>query len=173
MLLMRVVELDRLTEPYWDELVAGEDEPFGGIGEELVWCEKRWNLGMREDDGRLVAAAGAVLAYVQIGQAASFPVVGFGGLFVTRSARGRGAAHLLVERLLELADGLDAQYAMLFCLPELMTLYARFGFRPIEVPLRAEQPGGRIEVPLRAMWKALGGAESWPSGRVELLGEPF
>ena len=171
--LVHVVELDRLTEPYWDELVAGELKPFGGLGEDLIWREKTWSFGVREDDGRLVAAAGAVLADARIGQAPPVAVIGFGGLFVTRHARGRGAARLLLERLLELAGGQEARYAMLFCLPELMALYARFGFRPIDAPLWAEQPDGRIEIPLRAMWRALGGAPSWPSGRVELVGEPF
>jgi hypothetical protein len=42
---MRLVELDRLSEPYWEELVAGEHEPFGGLGEQLVWRDKTWNVG--------------------------------------------------------------------------------------------------------------------------------
>jgi predicted N-acetyltransferase YhbS len=170
---MRVVELDRVNEPYWDALVAGEHEPFGGIGEELIWCEKTLNIGVREDDGRLVAAAGLVMADVQVGQDRLFPVAGLGGVFVTRSDRGRGLARLLIEALLDRAGGLDARYAMLFCLPGLMALYARFGFLPIEAAVWADQPSGRIEVPLRAMWRALGAEASWPSGRVELLGQPF
>ncbi|HWX44546.1 MAG TPA: GNAT family N-acetyltransferase [Solirubrobacteraceae bacterium] len=170
---MRLVELDRLSEPYWEELVAGEHEPFGGIGENLVWRDKTRNIGVREDDGRLVAAAGTVLAEVRVGQEPPFQVAGLGGLIVTRSARGRGLARLLCQRLLELAGELEVQRAMLFCMPKLMPLYGEFGFRPIDAPVWADQPGGRIEVPLEAMWKALSGDASWPAGRVELLGEPF
>jgi predicted GNAT family N-acyltransferase len=170
---MRMVELDRLSEPYWEELVAGEHEPFGGIGESLVWREKTRNIGVRTDDGRLLAAGGAVLAEVKIEQEPPFQVVGLGGLIVTHSARGRGLAHLLFERLLELASEFEAQRAMLFCRPQLMPLYGKFGFLPIDAPVWADQPGGRIEMPLPAMWKALDSDAIWPSGRVELLGEPF
>jgi predicted GNAT family N-acyltransferase len=170
---MRLVELDRLSEPYWDQLVAGEHEPFGGIGESLVWRDKTRNIGVREDDGRLVAAAGVVLAEVKVEQEPPFQVAGLGGLIVTRSARRRGLVRLLSQRLLELAGELEAERAMLFCLPKLMPLYGKFGFVPIDAPVWADQPGGRIEMPLPAMWNALSSDANWPPGRVDLLGEPF
>jgi predicted N-acetyltransferase YhbS len=170
---MRLVELDRLSEPYWEELVAGEHEPFGGIGENLVWRDKTRNIGVREDDGRLVAAAGMVLAEVRIGQELPFEVAGLGGLIVTHSARGRGLARMLCQSLIELADELEVRRAMLFCLPKLMPLYREVGFVAINAPVWADQPGGRIEMPMSAMWKALDRQADWPAGRVELLGEPF
>ena len=170
---MRLVELDRLSEPYWEELIADEHEPFGGIGEQLVWRDKTRNVGVREDDGQLVAAAGVVLAEVKVGQESPFEVAGLGGLIVTRSARGRGLARLLCRRLLEIAGELEAQRAMLFCLPKLMPLYREFGFVQIDGQVWADQPGGQIEMPLPAMWSPLSREAIWPSGRVELLGEPF
>jgi predicted GNAT family N-acyltransferase len=170
---MRLVELDRISEPYWEDLVAGEPEPFGGIGEKLVWRDKTRNIGVREDDGQLVAAAGAVLAEVKVGQESPFQVVGLGGLIVTRSARGRGLARLLSARLLEIAGEFEVQRAMIFCQPKLMPLYGEFGFVPIDAPVWADQPGGQIEMPLPAMWAALDSDISWPSGTVTLLGEPF
>jgi GNAT superfamily N-acetyltransferase len=170
---MRLVELDRLSEPYWEELVAGESEPFGGVGEELVWRDKTRNIGIREDDGRLVAAGGVVLADVQIGNESSFQVAGLGGLIVTRNARGRGLARMLSLSLLEIASELKVERAMLFCLPRLMALYGKFGFVPIDALVWADQPGGRIEMPMPAMWKALGNDASWPPGIVTLVGEPF
>jgi predicted GNAT family N-acyltransferase len=170
---MRLVELDRLSEPYWEELVAGESEPFGHVGEDLVWREKTQNIGLREDDGRLVAAAGVVLADVKVAGEPPFQVAGLGGLIVTRSERGRGLGPRLFQRLLELAGELEVGRAMLFCLPELMALYGRYGFVPVDAPVWADQPTGRIEMPMPAMWKALRPDTSWPSGGVELLGEPF
>ncbi len=170
---MRLVELDRLSESFWEELVAGEHEPFGSVGEKLVWREKTRNVGVRDDAGRLVAAAGVVLAEVKVGQESSFEVAGLGGLIVTRSARGRGLARLLCGRLLEIAGELEAQRAMLFCLPKLMPLYGKFGFVEIDEPVWADQPGGRIEMPLPAMWSALSSDVGWPPGLVELSGEPF
>jgi GNAT superfamily N-acetyltransferase len=170
---MQVVELDRLSEPYWEELVAGELEPFGGVGETLSWREKARNIGVREDDGRLVAAAGVVLVDVKVGGEVPFPVVGLGGLLVTHTARGRGLARLLCARLLEIALEFDVQRAMLFCMPKLMPLYSEMGFVAIEAPVWVDQPGGRIEMPMPAMWSALQGGAGWPSGSVELIGEPF
>lgn len=170
---MQVVELDRLAEPYWEELVAGEHEPWGSVGEELVWRDKTRNIGVRDDSGRLLAAGGAVVAEVRVGEEAPFEVAGLGGLIVTRSARGRGLARLLGRHLLVLAGEFGTQRAMLFCQPKLMALYREFGFAPIEAPVWADQPGGRIEMPLPAMWKKLSGDADWPAGRVELVGEPF
>lgn len=170
---MRLVELDRRSEPYWDELIAGEQEPFGGIGEQLVWREKTRNIGVREDDGRLVAAAGAVPAEVRVGAEPSFQVAGLGGLIVTPSARGRGLARLLALRLLEIAGELEAERAMLFCRPELTAFYAQLGFVTIEARVWVDQTEGRVEMPMPAMWSALGSDVGWPPGRVDLLGEPF
>ena len=170
---MRLVELDRRSEPYWEELIAGEHEPFGGVGEQLVWREKTRNVGVREDDGRLVAAAGAVPAEVRVGEEPSFQVAGLGGLIVTPSARGRGLARLLARRLLEIAGELEAERAMLFCRPELTALYAQFGFVTIEAQVWVDQPEGRVEMPMPAMWSTLGSDAGWPPGRVDLLGEPF
>lgn len=76
---MRLIELDRRSEPYWDELIAGEHEPFGSIGEQLVWRDKTRNIGVSEDDGRLVAAAGVILADVKVGREPPFQVAGLGG----------------------------------------------------------------------------------------------
>jgi predicted N-acetyltransferase YhbS len=170
---MRLIELDRLSESYWEDLIAGEQEPFGGIGEDLVWRDKTRNIGVHEDDGRLVAAAGVVLAEVKIEREPSFEVAGLGGLIVTRSARGRGLARMLCQSLIELAGELEVRRAMLFCLPKLMPFYREFGFVAIEAPVWADQPDGRIEMPLKAMWKTLDGEARWPSGRVELQGKPF
>ncbi len=170
---MDLIELDRLSARDWQELVDGEHEPFGGLGEELVWREKARNVGVRDDHGRLVAAAGVVLAEVRVGAESPFEVAGLGGVIVTRSERGRGLGHLLCRRLLEIAGELEAQRAMLFCLPKLMSLYREFGFVEIRDPVWADQPGGRIEIPIPAMWSALTADAGWPAGRVEVLGEPF
>ena len=122
---MRLVELDPQAEPYWEELLAGEREPWGGVGERLSWREKTRNIGLRDDDGTLLAAGGAVLAQLHTATHPPFEVVGLGGLVVRSSARGRGLARELAEHLLLLARELPAERAMLFCEPRLMELYRR------------------------------------------------
>jgi GNAT superfamily N-acetyltransferase len=170
---MELVELDEVTGRQWDELVGGEPEPWGGSAEELTWCEKRRHVGIRAPDGRLVALAGAVLSDVEVDRAAGFQVVGVGGVFVTRSARGRGLVATLLEGLLDDAALDGPERAMLFCRPALLGLYGKLGFQEIHAPVWAAQPGGRIEMPLSAMWRALRPSALWPTGRVDVCGLPF
>jgi GNAT superfamily N-acetyltransferase len=167
-----LVELDRVTNADWQHVIAGELKPWGDVDESLHWREKTRNLGLCDDRDRLVALAGLVLADVRVG-GALLQVAGIGGVFVTRSARGRGLAQVLIQRLLQLADELGAERAMLFCLPANVGLYAKFGFQLIDEPVWAQQPRGLVEVPMCAMWKPLTGTATWPRGKVELLGEPF
>lgn len=169
---MRLVELETITDGDWRQVIDGEPQPWGGVGETLRWREKTHNIGLRDEDGNLVALAGLVLADVTVGDA-TIEVAGIGGVIVTRAARGRGLARLLIERLLQTARRLGVQRAMLFCLPANVGLYAKFGFQLIEQPVFAQQPGGPVEVPMRAMWKPLTSAAGWPQGRVELPDEPF
>jgi GNAT superfamily N-acetyltransferase len=169
---VRLVELDRITDGDWQQVIAGESEPWGGVGETLQWQEKSHNLGLCDDAGNLVALAGLVLAEVRVADAL-LQVAGVGGVIVTRSARGRGFARMLIERLLQIAHELGAERAMLFCSPANIGLYVKFGFGLIEEPVWAAQPGGLIEMPLRAMWKPLTPAANWPGGKIELLDEPF
>jgi GNAT superfamily N-acetyltransferase len=167
-----LVELDRVTERDWKQVIAGEPEPWGRVGEALRWREKTHNIGLRDEEGDLVALAGLVLADVRVGDA-TLEVAGIGGVIVTRLARGRGLARVLIERLLQIARELEVRRAMLFCVPANVGLYARFGFQLIDQPVFAQQPRGLVEVPMRAMWKPLTSSARWPGGRVELLGEPF
>jgi hypothetical protein len=92
---------------------------------------------------------------------------------VTRSLRGRGLMSTLVEPLLRLAEGLGPERAMLFCRPELVAPYRRLGFIEIAAPVWADQPEGRIEMPMAAMWRALRPGAKWPPGRVDVRGLPF
>lgn len=176
---MERVELDALSAQRWTELVDGEPEPWGGVGEALTWAEKTRYVGLRDDGGRIVAVAGAMLAEVAVEGAEPFAVVGIGGVFVTRRERGRGLAYQVLEPLLEIASAMGPELAMLFCRPALMSLYRKLSFSAIEAPVCVEQPSGRIEIPMRAMWRALApwraqaGGVSWPGGRVDVLGLPF
>jgi len=170
---MRLVELDPQAEPYWEEMLAGEREPWGGTGEQLTWRNKTRNVGLREEDGTLLAAGGMVLVRLHTASGPPFPVVGLGGLVVRPGARGRGLARELSSRLLELARELPAERAMLFCEPRLRSLYGEFGFEEIADPVWVEQPGGRVKMPMSAMWRPLRDGATWPPGELYLDGEPF
>lgn len=169
---VRLVELDRITDGDLQQVVAGEAEPWGGVGEALRWREKSHNIGLFDDVGNLVALGGLVLAEVLVADV-PLQVAGVGGVIVTHSARGRGFARVLIERLLQIAPEHGAERAMLFCSPANVGLYARFGFQLIEEPVWVAQPEGLIEMPLCAMWKPLTPAANWPGGKIKLLEEPF
>lgn len=169
---MRLVELDPVTDADWEEVIAGERDPFGALGNSLRWREKSRNLGLRDGDGKLVALAGLVLVDLRAG-GTPLQAAGIGGVIVTGAARGRGLARVLIERLLEIAPELGPERAMLFCLPANVGLYAKFGFRPIEAAVTAQQPAGPVVMPMPAMWRPLRPSATWPSGTVELSDEPF
>lgn len=169
---MEAVELSGVGSAEWDAVLAGEQNVWGP-GEELSWAQKTRHVGVIGEDGRPLALAGAVLARVAVDGGQPFPVVGVGGVIVTRARRGQGLARLVVEAILRLGVGLGPSHAMLFCGEQLMGMYARFGFSQIEAPVSAEQPSGRIVIPTCAMWAPLAAGASWPAGQVEVLGEPF
>jgi GNAT superfamily N-acetyltransferase len=172
---VEAVELASVSEADWQELIAGEVEPWGGIGEKLSWAEKERYVAMRGAGKKVLALAGAVVADVEVEGNGRFQVLGIGGVFVTASERGRGLARAVARELLERArrDARCPERAMLFCRPQLAGLYRKLEFREIGAPVWAEQPRGRIEMPLRALWRPLDGGVKWPPGRVDVRGLPF
>jgi predicted GNAT family N-acyltransferase len=170
---VEAVELDMVGSAEWSALLAGEPQAFGGVGEELSWMRKTRHVAVLDESGKPLALAGAVLAQVAVAGGEPFPVVGIGGVIVTRAMRGRGLARLVLEAILAVARELGPERAALFCSEQLTTLYARFGFQLIDAPVTAEQPRGHIVVPMRAMWAPLVAGSAWPAGAVEVLGEPF
>jgi predicted GNAT family N-acyltransferase len=171
---VRLVELGALTEGDWADLLAGEAHAFGEIGEGLSWRPKDRHVGLRTDDGRLVAAAGVVVAAVEVDRAERFDVVGVGSVIVTRSLRGRGLTSSLFGPLWDLVRTAGPERAMLFCRRELVALYsARLRFVEIAAPVWADQPQGRVRMPMAAMWRAVRAGVEWPAGRVDVRGLPF
>jgi predicted GNAT family N-acyltransferase len=167
------VELAALAEQDWDAVVAGEHQPFGSVGAGLAWRTKDRHFALREQDGRLLALAALVGVAVEIEGAGGLDVVGLGGVIVTPSERGRGLMFKVVEPVLALAEEMGPEHAMLFCRPELVAVYRRLGFEEITAPVRADQPAGPVEMPMRAMWRALRAGAAWPPGRVNVHGLPF
>ncbi len=170
---MEAVELEQVGEAEWTDLLAGEQQAFGSVGDQLSWAHKTRHVAVLDDRGKPLALAGAMIARVAASGGEPFPVVGIGSVIVTRAMRGRGLSTLVLEAILGLARTLGPDRAMLFCRDSLRSLYVRYGFRLIEGRVSAEQPGGRVVVPMHAMWAPLRAQASWPAGDLEVLGEPF
>ncbi len=183
--LVQLVELEEVTDRQWAEIIDGEIAPWGGdSAERMSWQPKEWYIAARGEDDTLVALAGAAVGAVDIENAGGFDVLGVGGVFVHASHRGRGLATLVVRELLARAgtDPASPERAMLFCRTHLTGLYERLGFRQIEASVSAQQPEGRVEMPILAMWRALSASDhpgpapatpGWPPGRVDVRGLPF
>jgi predicted GNAT family N-acyltransferase len=171
---VELVELGALTEADWADLLAGEQDAFGPIGAGLAWRPKDRHVALRADDGRLVAAAGVVVAAVEVARVERFDVVGVGSLIVTRALRGQGLMSSLFGPLWELVRSAGPERAMLFCRRELVAFYhRRLAFAEIAAPVWADQPQGRVRMPLAAMWRAVHDGVRWPAGRVDVRGLPF
>ena len=170
---VQAIELSGVDSGEWRALQGDEAHPWGGEAEALVWADKERHVGVRGERGELLALAGALVAHVKVDAGEPFPVVGIGGVIVRPEMRGRGLAKLVIDAILRVAEGLGPERAMLFCRAPLVALYEGFGFREIEAPVSAEQPGGRVVMPLRAMWAPLREGAGWPEGEVDVLGEPF
>lgn len=169
---MRAIELANVHSGQWRALQGDEPHPWGGEAEALTWAPKTDYVGVPAEDGELLAMAAVLVAEVTAGEEA-FSVAGVGGVIVRPDMRGHGLARLVVDAILEVAARLGPERAMLFCREPLVAIYERFGFQRIDAPVTAAQPDGRVEMPLRAMWRALRPGATWPPGPVAVLGEPF
>lgn len=169
---MEFVELDSLSLRDWIYLTERRPAPFGETTARLVFRPKTHYVGIRNGDGRLVAAGGVTIATVEVAGRHAFDVVGMGGLILRTELRGRGLAGPLMDRLAARAAQLGPDRAMLFCEPGLVDRYARRDFRLISAPVRADQPDGQIVVPVAAMWRPLRPA-TWPPGAVRVDGLLF
>ncbi|MBE2318099.1 GNAT family N-acetyltransferase [Solirubrobacter sp. CPCC 204708] len=125
-------------------------------------------FALRDDDGRLVASAGILTARVAVEQRA-FPVVGIGGVIVTRSRRGQGLFRRVMEPALAAARREGPDFALLFCLRKNAFLYEKLGFATLPHPVTSTG----IVIPLDTMWLALRPGAQWPPGPVTLLGPMF
>jgi predicted N-acetyltransferase YhbS len=170
---MQVIELDDVPGGAWAELEGGEPEAWGGAGEALEWSRKEHHFAIREEDGGgMLALASVTRALIRV-DGRELAVTGIGSVIVTPRMRGRGLARAVFERALGCAEAMEAEFVMLFCMPEKVALYEKFGFVLLPDRATAEQPRGRIEVPMHLMWLALTPGAQFPPGRVELLGLPF
>lgn len=169
---VELIEFGRLSEEQYAELVGDEADPWGAGEDDLAWRPKDRHVGLRDDDGRLVAAAGLVVVEVQVGEQPPIPVVGLGGVIVTAPYRGRGLGRRVITEALERARAMGPEIAMLFCRAENVGLYQRHGFAEIPEPVFVDQPDGPVEIS-EAMWRPLEEGARLPEGIVKVNGLPF
>ena len=164
---MRLEQIGRLPRELWDELIGGEEDPFG-VGDDPTEWRRKEHFSVLYDEQRPVAAAGLVVVETDHGD-----VVGVGGVIVNRDYRDQGHLRPVLDAALERAATLGPDIAMLFTAEWNVSLYAHFGFREISAPVTVDQPGGPIEMSDHAMWRPLREGAGWPDGPVRVRGLPF
>jgi GNAT superfamily N-acetyltransferase len=169
---LELVELGRLSLGDWLDLTERDPAAFGPSTASLIYRDKDRHLGLRSPDGRLAAVLGMTVAGIEIEGHEPFGVVGMGSLIVRRESRGRDLSGVLSRAARSRASQLGHDRAMLFCEPELVELHRRRGYALIDARVTVDQPGGRIEMPIPAMWRPIRPCE-WPSGHVDVVGLPF
>lgn len=172
---MELIEFGRLTDEQDATLVGDEDDPWDAAEFGLEWRPKDHHIGLRDDDGRLLAVTGLVVVEVQFGARPPIPVVGVGGVIVTASHRGRGLGRRVISEALGRAEAMGPEIAMLFCRAESAGLYQRHGFAEVTGPVFVDQPDGPAEVsgPGLMMWRPLKAGARLPGGVVKVNGLPF
>jgi predicted N-acetyltransferase YhbS len=169
---LELVALKRITERQLAELEGDEADPWDAGSSVLLWRPKEWHAVVRDDRGRLVAAAGLVVVEVEV-SGERLPVVGLGGVIVNRHHRGRGHAAAVLTAAIAHAEGLGPEFMLLFCHPDRMGLYLKFGFSEVKASVTVEQANGPVHVTMRTMWRALRPGALWPGGSVAVRSLPF
>ena len=168
-----MVEFGILTDELRDQLEGDEQDPWDAARvPPLEWRAKDRHVALRDDDGRLLASAGLLVAEVQAG-ARRFAVVGLGGVIVNAAHRGRGLSLPVIEAALARAATLGPEFVLLFCHDDRVDLYRRFGFDEVTDEVRVRHGDREVRMPMRTMWRALRPGASWPPGPVRLDGPPF
>jgi GNAT superfamily N-acetyltransferase len=150
------------------QLVDGETDPFELARLVLPPGRPKQKRFALRAEGRLVASAGLLIARVAVHDD-TFPVVGIGGVLVTRSRRGQGLFRRVMEPTLDAARAAGPDFALLFCLPKNAPLYERLSFARLPEPVTSTG----IVIALDAMWRPLRPGAHWPAGPVTLLGPMF
>jgi predicted N-acetyltransferase YhbS len=163
-----IEHLDEYSD--WDSIIAGEIDPFELDEVAIEWRPKTRHTVQRDADGRPIAHVGLLVADVEVA-GEPFPVVGVGGVIVTRSRRGQGLLRPLLDAAL--AQDLGPDRALLWCLTANAEIYARLGFQHVAAPVTVDQAAGPLVMPMPTMWKPLRDGVTWPAGDVRVPGLPF
>lgn len=170
---LRVIEFDELTPERRLQLWGDDPDPYEMAGDTMQWQRKRHHVGLLDQEGSLVAAAGLVRTRLAAGDGNEHAAVGLGSVIVAAPHRGRGLARRIVSEALACAAAHGPELVVLFCLRSRAGLYARLGFREIAPPVLVAQPGGPAPVSLVVMWRRLDGTVQLPPPPVRVLTLPF
>ncbi|HUY65284.1 MAG TPA: GNAT family N-acetyltransferase [Acidimicrobiales bacterium] len=149
----------------------GEVDPYGTDSLGIAWREKSGHVGMMEA-GRLIAHAGWVAVRVRAAGGA-VEAVGLGGVLVHRDHRGRGVGGELVTGAMNRMGSLGSPIGLLFCRTQRVPFYRRLGWEVFGHGVTADQPSGRVTMPLVTCWTGFVDGASPPASELQIEGLPF
>ena len=167
------IEFGDLSSERRAELWGRDPDPFDMSGDTMQWQIKHRHVGLQDQRGRLIAAAGLASTRLRAGDGSEHDAIGLGGVIVAAPYRGHGLARQVVTQALELAGALGPELAVLFCLPSRIGLYERLGFSEIPPPVHVDQPRGPLPVSLIVMWRTIHPDAQLPPAPVDVLTLPF
>jgi GNAT superfamily N-acetyltransferase len=172
---VELIEFGRLSDAQYAGVVGDEVDPFDAAQFALEWLPKEHHVGVRHDNGRLLAAAGLVVVNVQFGAQPPIPVVGVGGVIVTASHRGLGLGRQVISEVLKRAESMGPEIGLLFCRAETAALYRRNRFAEVPGPVLVDQTNGIVDMSQTGvtMWRPLKAGARLPDGFVKVNGLPF
>ena len=111
------------------------------------WAFPQWRIMIRDVDHQLVSHVGA-LTRLGLGDDKEILIGGIGGVETHPSQRGKGYAGAGVRRAIEfLHQQMEVDMTLLFCSPQLLSYYRRFGFCSFAGDTLVRQDGGKTLIP--------------------------
>ncbi len=169
---MDTVDLPEFTTADYAAIVDGESDPFETEELGVTWGDKTHHTGVR-DEGRLIAHAGWVAVRIRTSDHRSVDVLGLGSVIVHRQHRGTGIGRRLVAFTTDRMREEGGRLALLFCLPDRLSLYEGLGWRQVSARVTVEQPAGTLVMPLLTCWIPLAEGIELPPGDLVVEGLPF
>jgi predicted acetyltransferase len=165
------VQLDTLSNRAF-----AEEKPEFVEGIELRWGNDLYHfIGLL--DGKMVSTVGILPRKIRLGSR-TVMVAAIGGVATDPEYQNRGFAGLLMEKTNLWLDRKPSpengsfETAILFCKPERIQYYGKFGYFLIDQPLFIHLQGRRLRFRENCMVRLLHGFE-WNSSTIDLRGRPW
>jgi len=168
---VELVDLADFGPGEYELIEDGEVDPYGTDPLGIAWGEKSGHIGMMEA-GRLIAHAGWVPVQARAAGGA-VDAVGLGGVMVHRDHRGRGVGGELVTGAMVRMGGLGRPIGLLFCRTQRVPFYQRLGWHVFGHGVTADQPSGRVTMPLVTCWTGFVEGATPPPSELAIEGVPF
>lgn len=141
-------------------------------GRAIEWAPWEWSAVCWDENGHALAHAGALFRD-GLADGKSVRIGGIGGVMTHPLERRRGFAKLVVDRALELLAEQQADFALLVCLPDVIPVYERLGWKMHPGDLLVRQHGQRVKFTFNVTMTYAISNSAPPRGTIDLLGPPW